>query len=144
MVDYPGENLYLLVIVVVVAKIAPEFTQQPAGYRAQTPVRLLRLLPVLGVVAETLVAIDALECSAITLAKREILGRHNLHYLTDDLLEQLRVGRVCDVLLLDRGVDKRRLVGGAVIMVIVYSDALRQYQLDTLLAYALAEMHQFG
>lgn len=97
---------------------------------------------VLGVVAETLVTIDGLEPAGVAAAYREPLGRNDFLDLPDDLLQQFRVSRVRHILLLDGGINDARIECPLVIVVVIDTDALGQYQLHTALADAMAEVHQ--
>ena len=114
-----------------------------AGYCPQTIVGFKGFPLVLGVVPETLIAVNAIEYKPIALAKRQTMLPHytkdSLHYL----FVQLGICRVGDILFLNSGVSESCLMVVLVIIFVIRPNNLMKDQLYTFLIDASLKMDKF-
>ncbi len=120
-----------------------QLPDQTARYGVHFPVRPKRLLPVLGMAAETLVPVEGFQRPLVALAHRKTESYGQGDAPLDDLFRELGVCRIGDVLLLDGRIDE---CGPATVFpvpeILAHGDAPLQDQLHPLLADALAEVRK--
>lgn len=129
-----------LIIVMVIPEIAFKFPDQSSCYCPQFPVSLNGLVPVLGMIPETRVAIDTLQYKGIALSKRKSKLMHDAKYFVHYLSVQLRIGRKGDILFLNGRIDKGCIVMILVIIFIVHTNAFLENKFNTLFTDTVTEM----
>lgn len=138
------EYLEQPVVVMIIPKITLEFPNQYSRYCPQFPVCLKGLAAILGMISETLVAIDTFQDKSITLAKRKLQFMHGVKNLVQYLFMQLRISRKGDILFLDDRIDKGCIVMMVVVIPVIHTDAFLENEFNTLFTDTVAEMNQFG
>ena len=139
-----------------------QLADKAPGYGAHSAVGLPDLLHTVALASETLHPLQLLHLTTVSLADMDARILRNPVAILDNLVEQLRVGGECDVLLLDGRVDERGLLlialappailaaplifllAAGIINGQVDTDALLQNQLRARLADAVAEMDQLA
>lgn len=93
-------------------------------------------------IAEALVATDALQHKPVALTQCESLSVNNVKNLEHCLFMQLRIRGACHVFFLNGRVNESRIMMPVVIILAVHTDAFLKNQPYALPAYPVAEMHR--